>query len=206
LRPASSLFHVATQLASAPLRGLSAVTETGRGFERRARTALAAEAERTSLAAIDAILNRVLDADVVDRVLERAEAAGVAQRVADRILEGGIAEQIAERAFSGPELERMLAAAFASALPEEVIAQLLASEALWILVDEIARSPSVTEAIAHQGTGFFEQVAARAREHSRQADTRVQRIAHRLRPRGERADDGRDELPLVTPASSGDAP
>jgi hypothetical protein len=205
LRPVSSLFNAATQLANAPLRGVVALGESGRELERRTRTALTAASERTLLAGIDAILARVLDDEVIDHVLERAETAGVAQRVADRILEDGTVEQIAQRTFSGPELERMLAAAFASALPEEVIAQLLASEAIWILVDEIARSPSVTEAIAHQGTGFFEQVAARAREHSRAADTRVQRMAHRLRPHRGPADGG-SELPLARPASSGDAP
>jgi len=204
LRPVSSLFNAATQLADVPLRGVVALSETARELERRTRTTLTAASERTVLAAIDAILARMLDDEVIDHVLERAQAAGLAQRVADRLLEDGIVEQIAQRTFSGPELERMLAAAFASALPEEVIAQLLASEAIWILVDEIARSPSVTEAIAHQGTGFFEQVAARAREHSRQADTRVQRMAHRLRPHRGPAD-GNGELPLARPASSGDA-
>jgi hypothetical protein len=125
---------------------------------------------------------------VIDRVFERAEAAGVAQRVADRILEDGIAEQIAERAFSGPELERILAAAFKTALPDELVGELLASEAVWVLVDEIARSPSVTEAIAHQGEGFLDQVAAKARDRSRRADDRVLKLAERLRRRGSRGE------------------
>ncbi len=105
------------------------------------------------------------------------------QRIAEHMLEDGIAEQVADRVLSGPELERILTAAFQSTLPEELIAQVLESEAVWILVDEIARSPSVTEAIAHQGTGFLDQVAEKARDRSRDADVRVQRLAQRLRRR-----------------------
>jgi hypothetical protein len=76
--------------------------------------------------------------------------------------------------------ERVLSAAFRGRVVEETVEQLLASEALWELVDEIARSPSVTEAIAHQGSGFLDQVSERLRERSRAADARVQEIADRL--------------------------
>ncbi|HEY2436214.1 MAG TPA: hypothetical protein VGH93_03475, partial [Solirubrobacteraceae bacterium] len=197
-----SLFQLATQVATAPLRVAVSAAEIGGRMERDARRALTSNAERALIAGLDAVVTRMLEEDVIDHVLERAETVGVAQRIADRILDDGIAEQIADRAFSGPELERILASAFRSALPEELIAQLLASEAVWMLVDEIARSPSVTEAIAHQGTGFFEQVAAGARDRSRRADARVQRIAKRLRPLGPRS--GEDGKPhLGGPASGG---
>ena len=198
-----SLLDIAAQLASTPARAGGAVVALGIDVERRAQRRITTAAEQALVAVLDAIVTRVMSEDVIDRVFERAEAAGVAQRVADRILEDGIAEQIAERALSGPELERMLAAAFKSALPEELIAQLLASEAVWMLVDEIARSPSVTEAIAHQGTGFLDQVAAKARDRSHAADLRVQRLAERLSRRGRRGDKPQgDEVTLKTPLSS----
>ena len=54
---------------------------------------------------------------------------------------------------------------------------LLKTDGLWRLVDEVARSPSVVEAIAHQGTGFAEQVGGRARSRSRRADAWVERVA-----------------------------
>jgi uncharacterized membrane-anchored protein YjiN (DUF445 family) len=131
--------------------------------------------------AADALAARLLVDEVVDRMLARVEEAGVAQRVAERLLEDGVLEQIVERVLTGPELERMLASAFRGPLVEQTIAQLLESQAVWILVDEIARSPSVTEAIAHQGSGFLDQVTERARERSRSADSGVQRVADRLR-------------------------
>jgi hypothetical protein len=153
--------------------------DAGRGFQRSLENA----AEQAMLAAVDALVARLVEEKVLDRILARIEAAGVAQRVTDRILSDGVMEQVADRVLSGPELERVLTAAFQSALPEELIGQLLESEAVWVLVDEIARSPSVTEAIAHQGTGFAEQVAAKARDRSRDADSGVQRLADRLRRR-----------------------
>ena len=177
---AGSLLHTATRLATAPLRLGLEVSQEARDAALQAQRALVTTGEQASLGLLDAIVSRMMDEQVIDRVLERAEATGVAQRVVVRMLEDGMIEQIADRVLAGPELERMLAAAFRSALPEELITQLLVSEAVWILVDEIARSPSVTEAIAHQGTGFLEQVAAKARDRSRQADARLQRLAERL--------------------------
>jgi hypothetical protein len=201
-----SLSHLVTQLACAPLQLGRSARRLGTDVERRTRDVLALASERALLAALDAMVVRIMDERVIDRVIERAEAAGVAQRVADRILEDGIAEQIAERAFSGPELERILAVAFESALPEEVIAQLLASEAVWILVDEIARSPAVTEAITQQSTGFLDQVVGKARDRSREADATVQRLAERLsrgrRHGGDAPQSGEADVNKPLPSSS----
>jgi hypothetical protein len=180
-----SLLHTATRLATAPLRLGAEMSERAIDAGREAQRAVTASAEQTMLELLDAIVARMVSEEVIDRVVARVEAAEVAQRVVDRMLEDGMVEQIADRVLSGPELERIIVAAFQTALPDEVIAQLLASEAVWVLVDEIARSPSVTEAIAHQGTGFLEQVAAKTRERSRKADSRVQRLAERMsRQRG----------------------
>ena len=173
------IVQAATRVAGLPFRLAIGVGEAGLDLERRTRIAVMKRGETVLFEALDALVARVLEEAVIDRVLERAEAAGIAQRVADRILEDGIAEQIADRVLAGPELERMLEATFKSSLPEELISRLLASEAVWMLVDEIARSPSVTEAIAHQGTGFLDQIAAKARDRSRKADSRLQRIARR---------------------------
>ena len=45
-----------------------------------------------------------------------------------------------------------------SQVMDEAVRQLLESEDLWVLVDEIARSPAVTEAITQQSLGFADQV------------------------------------------------
>ena len=177
---ADSLLLSATRLATAPIRLAAEFGQDAIDAGREAQRAIAVAGEEAFLGLVDAIVVRIVSEDVIDRVIARVEAAGVAQRVVDRMLQDGLIEQIAERVLSGPELERIVASAFQSALPDEVIAQLLASEAVWVLVDEIARSPSVTEAIAHQGTGFLEQVASKTRDRSRKADSRVQRLAERV--------------------------
>ncbi len=159
----------------------AALLAPGRRLRRRLWDELR-DALRGALAdASDALWARLLSEEVLEGVLSRVEESGIAERVADRVLSDGIAEQVAARALAGPELQRMLATAFEGPLVEEAVAQLLESEAIWILVDEIARSPSVTEAISHQGSGFAEEMAQRLRDRSRRADARVQALAARVR-------------------------
>jgi len=79
------------------------------------------------------------------------------------------------------------------------VAQMLTSEAIWVLVAEIAASPSVTDAITHQGVGFAEQVGAKARDRSRSADTRLQDLVQRIGRRRAPVEPG--PAPGVTPAS-----
>jgi hypothetical protein len=158
------------------------------------------------------VLDRVFAAGNLERVLVRAEAAEIPQRMADQLLVAGIADAIAARIVDGPELERIVVAALESPgaeriadrvvdspsaerlvariiesrLLDEAVARLLESEELWILVDEIARSPAVTEAISHQGAGLADEVAGAVRERSLSADDRIERVARRLlrrRPR-----------------------
>ena len=54
------------------------------------------------------------------------------------------------------------------------------SEEVWALVDEIARSPAVTEAIAQQSMGFAGQMAGEVRVSSQRADAGLERMARRL--------------------------
>jgi hypothetical protein len=153
-------------MVSLPLRGSVVAIDAGLAVERSTRAALKARGAQLALDALDALLT----GDAIDLVLERIEAAGVAQRVAQRILEDGIAEQ--------------------------VVALLLESEELWVLVDEIARSPSVTEAITHQSAGFVDQVTDTVRDRSRDADAWVERAARRLRRRR-----GQAPVPLPGPSA-----
>jgi len=63
---------------------------------------------------------------------------------------------------------------------EEIIARLPQGEALWGLVDEVAVSPAVTDAIRQQGVGFADQVAEDLRDRSQVVDARLERAARRL--------------------------
>jgi hypothetical protein len=65
-------------------------------------------------------------------------------------------------------------------LADQAVARLLDSEELWLLVEEIAQSPAVTDAITQQGFGFADQVAGGMRARSRNADAWRKRTAERL--------------------------
>jgi hypothetical protein len=158
---------------------------------------------------------------VIERVTDQLLAAGVAQTIGDRLLEDGIAEQVAVRLLDGPELERIVELALESPgaervltqivdsrvvdetvvrVMEEVAARLPQSAAMWTLIDEIAQSPAVTEAITQQGVGFADQVAGEVRERSRKADARLERAAWRLLRRRPRPG-GPGEAPSTTSAT-----
>ena len=161
--------------------------------------------------ALDLMIKRIEAAEVPERVADRMLDDGIAERVATRVIEGQELERmlvealssdqmqgaltraleheavghLLERLVASPGNERLVALLIDSPLPEEIVRQLLETEALWVFVDEIARSPSVTEAIAHQGAGFVDEIADRARDRSRSADQWVQRIARRVGRRGD---------------------
>ena len=164
----------------------------------RAGRAVARSGEDALLRLLDDVMDALVDSEVLDRILARIDEAAVAQHIAQHMLESGAIEQIAERLFEGPELRRMIKSAFTSELPEELVTELLESEAVWVMVAEIAASPSVTEALTQQTTGFAGQVSAKARVRSRHADARVQRLAQRLGRRHRDAAAALDEA--VTPA------
>jgi hypothetical protein len=67
-----------------------------------------------------------------------------------------------------------------SRLLDETVVRLLESDDLWLLVQEIARSPAVTAAITQQSVGFADQVAGGVRARSRNADAWLEQRARRL--------------------------
>lgn len=92
---------------------------------------------------------------------------------------------VLRRALSSDAAKDVIDAFFDSGLFDRLADRLLDSDALWRLVDEIAASPSVTAAISGQGLSFADQLGDELRSRSRVADTRLERIAHRLVGRNE---------------------
>ncbi|HYH59119.1 MAG TPA: hypothetical protein VD790_07845 [Thermoleophilaceae bacterium] len=101
-------------------------------------------------------------------VVDRAIATGVVERIADRLLAAGTLEHTIDRVFDDRRVV------------DETVSRLLESEDLWRLVDAIAQSPAVTEAIARQSVGFADQVAGEVRAHARRADARLERRARSI--------------------------
>jgi hypothetical protein len=188
-------------------------------FERAVSRALAGplveavSRDMVRYAVLDRMAETLLEGDALESVLERVDAADVPRRVVDRMLADGIVEQTTARVLEGPELERAVETALESAAAERLVGQviesrlldeavrrLLESEDLWLLVEEIARSPAVTEAITQQSMGFADQVAGGVRAGSRRADIWLERAARRALRRGP-PEDVPDEpaAPEVTP-------
>jgi hypothetical protein len=164
------------------------------------------QAETVALGALDAVLASRLTAEALDRVLASDLARGalgralegplvealardvvryaVVERLADVIGEDPELERIVARAVDSAAMERMVVRVLESKLVDEAVRRLLEGEELWLVVDEIAQSPAVTEAIARQSVSFADQVAGQVRDRSRSADARLERAAKRVLRRG----------------------
>ena len=167
---------------------------------RRAQEALSPPTRWVVLSALDATLStadaalrsplardavaRVTSSPLADDVLQRVFAQTIGnpevERLVAQTVDGADVERLVGGVIDSPLLDVAVARAFGSRLLDLVVARLLESDALWVLVDEIAQSPSVTAAISHQGVGFANQVAGVARDRSRTADDRLERLAARL--------------------------
>ena len=124
---------------------------------------------RPAATAISAVQRRVEDAvlSAAEDAIDRAIANGLVERIVDRLVAEGIVERAVDRIFD----ERRVI--------DEIVKRLIESDGLWVLVDEIAQSPAVTDAIGRQSIGFADQVAGQVRERSRSADLRLERFARR---------------------------
>jgi hypothetical protein len=160
--------------------------------------------------AADRAVGHALESRLVDAIARDVARYAVMERIADELLADGVAEQIADRLLERPELPRVIAAALESpgmerlvqrvvdspalerlvpqaidsragdALLDGLIERLPEREELWVLVEEIARSPAVTDALGHQSVGFADQVAGQVRARSQRADARLERVARRV--------------------------
>jgi hypothetical protein len=149
------------------------------------------------------IATRVLEGPELERVVSVALSSKQVHRTLTRAVENEASERLVEQLTSSEGSERLVALLMNSRLPEEIVSRLLESEALWVFVDEIARSPSVTEAIQHQSVGFVDEIADRARDRSRNADAWVQRLARRV---GRHRSDAGNNLPPTSALPGTEAP
>ena len=172
----------------AAMRPAAGAVSAGLEFERAARGVAGRRLGDAALAALDAALISPLAEEAVDRAM----ASGLVERIVDRLLADGIVERMVGRALDGPELERvvttvldspaverLIGQTIDSRLADQAVARLLDSEELWVLVEEIAESPAVTDAITQQGFGFADEVAGGMRARSRNADAWLERTARK---------------------------
>ena len=148
---------------------------------------------RMSLTLAERAVDRAMSGPLVDIVARDLVRYEVLERLADQLAPE--LERIVEKALETPGVERMLTQIVESRAVREAVARvaddtverLRTSDAMWTLIDDIAQSPVVTEAITQQGYGFADQVGDQIRERSRHADERLEHVAWRLlrrRPQG----------------------
>ena len=113
---------------------------------------------------------------LVEATVRVAVEQHVAERVAGELLDTGALDRV----LDSDRIERVVVQVLDSHVLDASVARVLASEQLWLVIDEIARSPAVTDAIAHQGVGFADQVAGEVGVRSRHADDRLESAARRL--------------------------
>ena len=146
-------------------------------------------------AGLDAVLESRLAADVVERVL----SSTLADRALRAALEGPLLDMVARDLVRYRVADRLLS----DGLVEQTTTRVLESEDLWVLVEQIARSPAVTDAIARQSVGFADQVAGGVRARSRSADTWLEQRARRMLKR--RGTKPPDSVPPPDPIPPPDA-
>ena len=151
----------------------------------------------------DAALRRLLDGPAVDRivvalvearVIERATAeliaADVPAHLVAQVLEAGLLDEVVTRALADDSVERtvdrLLTRWFEGPLYDDVINRVLASEELWHLVNEIAHSPEVMEAIAAGSASLAGEVADQVRRRTIVVDDVAERITRKLLRRSQR--------------------
>jgi hypothetical protein len=137
-------------------------------------------------------MERVVAGALVSPGMERVVAGALESPGMERMVAGALESPGMERLLTGavesPAAERLAARVIQSRLLDETFMRLLESEQLWVLIEEIARSPAVTEAITQQTVGFADQMADEVRNRSSGADAWLERAAGRIRRR--RADPG----------------
>jgi hypothetical protein len=164
--------------AVATLDAVLASRLAGDMVERLAGSPLAG---RALSGALEGPLVEALARDLVRyRVADRLLSEGLVEETTARVLEGPELERVVEAALESPAVDRAIGSAIESRLLDAAVVRLLESDDLWLLVEEIARSPAVTEAITKQSVGFADQVAGGVRARSRSADEWLERRARRM--------------------------
>ena len=143
-------------------------------------TPLLGAAERVLTAVTERAIETAMRGPLVEAAARDLVRYHVIERVTAELAEGDQLEEFVTRALDTPAARRLVANVIDSAVVDEAVKRLLASDDLWLLVDEVARSPAVAEAISHQGMGFADQVAGVVRTRSRVADARLEHAARRL--------------------------
>jgi hypothetical protein len=137
---------------------------------------------------LDEAIASAMDSPAADRLARQAIESAAVERLVTEALESPGMERLVARILDSPGMERLVNNAIDSRLGEETMVRLIeeiterliASRGLWLLVDEVAASPAIADAITAQSLGFADQVTDEVRDRSRSADAWLENVARRV--------------------------
>jgi hypothetical protein len=142
--------------------------------------------------AVDRLVLAMVEARVVERATSELIAADVPGHLVGQVLEAEVLDEVVARLLADEALartvERLLTRWFEGPLYDDVIDRVLASQELWRLVDEIAHSPEVMEAITAGSASLAGEVADQVRRRTIVADDVAERITRKVLRRSQRKD------------------
>jgi hypothetical protein len=132
----------------------------------------------------DEAVRHILESELAERAVARALAGDLVDVAAQDLVRTGVLERMVAQVIDSRVVREAIAR-----VADDVVERLRSSESLWTLIDDIAQSPELAEAITRQSAGFADHVGDELRERSRSADDRLERAAARLwrRPRPDQA-------------------
>jgi hypothetical protein len=143
------------------------------------------------------LVAQTMDSPELDRLVAQTVEVADVERFVGRVVDSAILDLAVARVIDSRMLDAAVVRFIDSPLLDLAVARLLQTDALWVLIDEVASSPAVRAAVSRQGLGFANQVAGAARERSRTADDRLERIAARLTRRAPRGAGGANGEPAT---------
>lgn len=195
-RPAGGLFGAIT---GAVTGAVGAVARTGaevtiRATEGAVETVMASKAVQDSIErvvaspAMTSAVDAVVGSPAVQETLERVVSGPAFASALRTILSPETIDMIADEVAQSQMVQKITVAAMEAGEMAPIVDAFLEREELWILVQTIAESPAVIDAVRQQGFGFADQVGDEVRGRSRTADQVVARTARTFIGRREKLD------------------
>jgi len=134
----------------------------------------------TTIAATENVVEAVVGSKTVQDSVDRVINSAAMESALSALLEGPFIDNLAREIARRQVIQRITVEAIEAGEIAPIIDALLAREELWVLVQEIAESPAVSEAVRQQSFGFADQVGDEVRGRSRSADDILARAARLL--------------------------
>jgi hypothetical protein len=151
---------------------------------------------------VDRLVTALIEARVVERVTAEMIAADVPEHVVSQVLEARVLDEVVARLLADEALAQtvdgLLTRWFEGPIYEDVIDGVLASDELWRLVDQVAKSPEVMDAISAGSASLVGEVADEVRERTIVADDIAERVTRKMLRRAQRKD-----KPALPPGDGG---